>query len=561
MKKKSLSMLCILPLLSFNLWSLEEKQLSADKKSDTKIATLPAQLTPAVDECDDIINTSGTASNWVQITNDTNLSYQTTDTGDRVMDFSSVGYMGGGVAFPSVNVMRTIQPSGNDDTVAIQNAINEVSSLPLQNGFRGAILLAPGTFNLADSLTINASGLVLRGSGTGSAGTKINLLGSPHVFIQIGTPQNAKMIGAATRITDSYVPSGVTTIHVASTAGFAPGNTVILKRPVTQEWLDLIKMSYLCDGCQWIPPGGAFQYDRVITKVDATSNTITLDSAIADSLDSAYLQPNGATLYKYSMTGRIQQIGVEQIRVIAPAPDVVPVPFPTGPTFSVLQLSGVQNAWVQNVVAEGFIPGIVVNGSSKWVTLQDVIFDKTPLAVIGGAGQAQFSLTNSQFVLCNRCISSGDYNFAFATGSTTLGPNVILNSSASGVTHIQPHMRWSTGLLLDNVTAVNGGIEYMSRGSLGGGHGWTMGWGVLWNTISKTVILQQAPGTRTWAIGVTGTLTPPPFPYGGPSTEKDKTNQYPATTELWGSKATPSSLYLAQLCKRLGRSAVTNIGY
>ena len=62
------------------------------------------------------------------------------------MDFSHAGYMGGGVAIPTVPVAVTIGPSGGDDTQAIQAAIDMVSRMPLVNGFRGAVLLRPGAY-------------------------------------------------------------------------------------------------------------------------------------------------------------------------------------------------------------------------------------------------------------------------------------------------------------------------------------------------------------------------------------------------------------------------------
>ena len=82
------------------------------------------------------------------------------------MDFSHAGYMGGGVALPDVPVKKTIEPSGgDDDTATIQAAIDEVSKLPLENGWRGAVLLAPGTYPCEGTIRISTSGVVLRGSG------------------------------------------------------------------------------------------------------------------------------------------------------------------------------------------------------------------------------------------------------------------------------------------------------------------------------------------------------------------------------------------------------------
>ena len=43
-------------------------------------------------------------SQWVYMNGDNKLHYKTTEKGDRIMDFSHAGYMGGGVAIPAVPV-------------------------------------------------------------------------------------------------------------------------------------------------------------------------------------------------------------------------------------------------------------------------------------------------------------------------------------------------------------------------------------------------------------------------------------------------------------------------
>ena len=73
---------------------------------------------------------------------DGTLIYTPDENGNSIPDFSHAGYMGGGVALPDVPVKQTVSPSGGaDDTGLIQAAIDDVSSLPLENGFRGAVLL------------------------------------------------------------------------------------------------------------------------------------------------------------------------------------------------------------------------------------------------------------------------------------------------------------------------------------------------------------------------------------------------------------------------------------
>src|SRR5439155_14040183 len=104
-------------------------------------------------------------SEWVHLGADGKLIYKKTQTGDRIMDFSTAGYLGGGVPLPDVPVKRTVQPSGKgDDTAVIQAAIDEVAAMPLDGKFRGAVLLAPGIYHCSNTITISASGIVLRGS-------------------------------------------------------------------------------------------------------------------------------------------------------------------------------------------------------------------------------------------------------------------------------------------------------------------------------------------------------------------------------------------------------------
>ena len=114
--------------------------------------------------------TAQPASHWIYPGKDGKLIYSTLPTGDRIMDFSYAGYMGGGVALPTnVPVRRTLHPSGApDDTQLIQAAINEVATMPPENGFRGTIQLAAGSFTCSGTLYIPASGIVLKGSGSGT---------------------------------------------------------------------------------------------------------------------------------------------------------------------------------------------------------------------------------------------------------------------------------------------------------------------------------------------------------------------------------------------------------
>jgi hypothetical protein len=177
-------------------------------------------------------------SQWVYPGPDSKLVYKTLPTGDKIMDFSHAGYMGGGVALPKVAIKKTIAPSGDDDTAKIQAAVDEVAGLPLVNGFRGAVLLAPGVYSCAETIKISASGVVLRGSASkGDKQSTLKLVGQPHNGITVAGKVGDKepFEGAKTKIADGYVPSGATSFTVADAKGFAAGDTITVRKTVTAE--------------------------------------------------------------------------------------------------------------------------------------------------------------------------------------------------------------------------------------------------------------------------------------------------------------------------------------
>src|SRR5262245_38121808 len=121
---------------------------------------------------------AGGYSEWVYPGSNGRLVYKATPAGDRIIDFSHAGYMGGGVALPVVPVRKSLRPSGQDDSKLIQSAVDEIAAMPLVNGFRGALQLEAGTFTCSSTITIAASGVVVRGSGMGAGGTTIKMTGS-----------------------------------------------------------------------------------------------------------------------------------------------------------------------------------------------------------------------------------------------------------------------------------------------------------------------------------------------------------------------------------------------
>jgi hypothetical protein len=495
---------------------------------------------------------------------DGRLVYKTTPTGERIMDFSYAGYMGGGVALPEVPVRRTVQPStAGDDTNAIQAAIDEVAKLPPQNGFRGAVLLAPGTFTCADTIRLNADGVALRGSGSapGKDRTTIKLAGRPHVAISVragdrfsrgrrGDDDRAARQGAHTAITDAYVPSGVTSFNVASANGFAPGDRVEIRKPVTAAWVRFMHMDDLVrDGKPqtWIGTGEPLTTERVVAAV--SGNTITVDVPLSDSIDTKFLDPSHpAELVKLAgkPRGRVVQCGVESLHIECP-PQAINH---TESHFSAIRMSG-EDCWIRDVVCDETMNSVGISG--RRITLQRVTINRKAMHQ-GSSKPAEFAPNGTQ-VLMDRCSVTGDNIWFAATGAGVAGPVVLLNCTFHGTGRAESHQRWSTGMLYDNVVAEAGGLDFRNRGEMGSGHGWTMGWGVAWNCRAKDFVIQQPPGTTNWMIGCVGESSPKPRPF-------DKSPALAlGVVDSAGKPVTPESLYLTQLAERLGPQAMKNIGY
>jgi hypothetical protein len=492
-------------------------------------------------------------SRWVHLGAHGRLVYAQTARGDRIPDFSYAGYEGGGVALPHVPTKSTVKPSGVDDSDAIQAAIDAVSALPLVDGFRGAVELAPGTFHCDRTLSITASGVVLRGAGDGKDGTTISMTGAPHLALRIEGRLEQQETGAAIAISDAYVPAGAITIHVADPAKLHPGDTVLISKPVTPAWVHFMGMDDLHRNGRdehWVS-ASHLDVRRRIAAIHG--NELTLDVPLMDSYDTRFFDRGHATVTAIAVSGQIDHVGVEDLKFAAPAQSIA-----LGqPAFSGMQVRDVVDGWARRVTWQDTTNGVSVNaGSGRMTFEQCAIVQQLP--VTSSAKPADFAIDGGQ-ILIDRCTGSGDSTFYVVTQDRGQGPVVVLHCRFVGNGHIEPHQRWFTGLLVDNCAVPDGGIDFMNRGEMGSGHGWAIGWAVAWNSTAKEFGMNTPPGSMIWSIGNRGDETDPAFPVfdGGPP----RAPLEPATIESAGKPVEPESLYLAQLRDRLGPAAVKAIGY
>src|SRR5581483_1440421 len=148
---------------------------------------------------------------------DGKLAYTAEASGDRVPDFSTAGYRGGGMAIPDVPVRVVVPRREGDNTARIQAAIDYVASLPADaHGFRGAVLLEKGRYDIAGGLKIAASGVVLRGQGMGPEGTVLFASGQDRrTLITISGVNDRQITSSEMAIADKYVPVNATKFRVS----------------------------------------------------------------------------------------------------------------------------------------------------------------------------------------------------------------------------------------------------------------------------------------------------------------------------------------------------------
>ena len=143
-----------------------------------------------------------------------------------LFDFSRCGYKQGVEPIPFVLAVITVRPGDGDDTDLIQQAIDTVSArAPDANGFRGAVLLAEGEFQVNRHLKISANGVVLRGSGNEE--TRILADGIDRrtlIRVEGAKPEE----GSSNTVASAALRAGDTQIELNNAMGLSVGDTVFL---------------------------------------------------------------------------------------------------------------------------------------------------------------------------------------------------------------------------------------------------------------------------------------------------------------------------------------------
>ncbi len=500
---------------------------------------------------------------------DGRLEYAPDERGNVIPDFSHAGYMGAGVKLPRVKARATVKPGGGNDSERIQAAIDRVSALaPDKEGFRGAVLLKRGKYELEKPLRIAASGVVLRGEGQDERGTILfgkgavtgrsvpELHMTAHLVIVRGTSGIASVSGAARRIRDEYVPVGARSFRVESADGLNVGDKVIVRRHGNREWIRKIGMDLENEEWAWRPI--AIDFDRVIVGIEG--DRITVDAPLVCAVETPW---GGGEIIPYEDDGRIYRVGVENIRGISDFnPDVRRSDFGNidRPTYRGMEYSAdeehywnfiyiddARDVWVRNVTALHFANSTVFIGPGvARATVRDCV-SLEPVSFVAGWRRFTYQI-RGQLCLIHRCRSDRGRHSFVLNGPTAAGPNVFLDCEATRpYSSSEPHSQYVTGALYDNVR-VPLTARFWKEISIG----WAGANTVFWNC-EGIFLVQKPPTAQNFSIGHIGMHA---MFYNTRYMDYGKEDGY---IESLDEHVRPRSLYLQQLEDRLGKQAVKNM--
>lgn len=413
------------------------------------------------------------------------LTYTPDELGNIIPDFSQVGYQYGDVPIPEIATLVEVSPVDGDDGATIQAAVNSLYNVePDENGFRGAVLLKAGVYQVSGQIKISASGIVLRGEGDTDSGTVIIAEGtSDRDLIKVDNGSSRSLL-SSTRVPvlEDYVPVGRKYVIVSDAPGYTEGDNIVLYRPGTSQWISDLKMNQLTPSegtTQWTASGYSFYFERLVTKVNG--DTIFFRNPVVMAMEKRY---GGGAVYKYTFN-RLKNIGIENICLKSAYTSETDELH----SWSAIGIYSAENCWVRNVTSWYFALSCVKLEKNSRLTSVLNCHSKEQKSIITGGRRYPFQ-TNGSLNLFKDCTTT-EARHDYATGARVCGPNVFTgNSAVNSHSDIGPHHRWAMGTLY-NLIVTDNEINVQDRDDMGTGHGWSGANQVFWSCNGAASICQS----------------------------------------------------------------------
>ena len=475
---------------------------------------------------------------------DTNgrLRYAADSSGTIIPDFSWAGYHNGTVELPGIPTVARVDARAGDATARIQAAIDEVGRMPLgANGYRGAVELGPGRYELVGVVHLNHDGVVLRGTGRDADESSNTILFAPgtdlraRVVLGSGQTNWPEVSGTRTNITTQLVSVGERSFDVADAGGLQMGDSIVVVHPITTAWLAAVHGGSTGSDPAWTPGDlGPITFLRHVAAKNG--NRVTLDAPVFDSIDRALVQ---GYVYKTNRNV-VRHAGIENLRVdsaYAATDDEMHAN-------NSIDITGAEDVWVRHVTALHFVyAGVRITNGARITVADSEALD--PIAIRTGGRMYNFACQERcQLVLFTRCHATNGRHHFVSNGTTSVSGIVFHRGISEGGDSSEGHRRWSQGLLYDAIQWMgSGGLHLGCRGDYGTGHGWAAVNSVSWNDHFDRghATVEMPPLGQNWAIGA------------GPFNSSTRlcSDSVDGHFEHNAMPLRQESLYEAQLCDRL----------
>ncbi|KAF9303559.1 hypothetical protein BGZ74_003491 [Mortierella antarctica] len=508
--------------------------------------------------------------------------------GDRIMDFSMVGWNEGNTDLPDPKsqvpiVMRLVPRPGSDsntdtgdDTDRIQAAIDKVTEITSASVSTtsvvptGALVLARGVYKITKPLKIQGSGILFRGDPAGGSRIVCNWdPAGPRYAIEVMGDDDEMMDETRTPIMSEYTPVGSFFLALDPSyfedTGLAVGDKVVLTRIGNDRWVKDIGMDNFGSNKKGVKPWrkmSGHMY-RTIKSLNAQTGIVQLDAPVPISIMRKY---GGGWVTKYE-DNKLRAVGIQFLDMVFPrnigrtTNDMLDKKGRGSQDYRfaheifanyAMRLDNVQHVYVSHITSAFFHNFVSVGSNAHHLTFDSVVHSYPDDML---SGQSAFQLSG-QLVLIKNSLSQGSFHF-FVDISHVMGPNVVHRAQAINVAkphqpmptdfapgEVGPHAKFCTGLLFDQVVT-DGAIMIVNRGSMGTGQGLTGANSVVWNSRAREGILtHRARGFQNFVIG---------------SEDYDAEDRMSWSLHGWkehlGAEVLPGSLYLRQLADRMSRLA------
>lgn len=412
------------------------------------------------------------------------------------IDFSYAGY-GAGKPLPQVVAVLRVVPSGADDTARIQGALDAVARRAAgKDGFRGAVVLAPGRFHVAGQLSLRASGVVLRGAGVERT-TVVAEGVDRRALIEMGA-HAIPASGQAIAVRED-AEAGSRRLFLDSVDGLCVGQHVVVTRPSTQAWIDPLGMTNLPGNfaslrLDWKPGSRNLLWDRVVMAVDAGARSIELDAPITMALEKRW---GGGTVAGVTEQTQTEKIGVEDLTLESSVNAAQP--FDEDHAWIAVQIDSLEDGWVRHVVARHFVTSAVrVNTHGRRITVADCQ-SLAPVSEKAGYRRQSF-VVDGQQVLVVRCLGEDGMN-DFASGMLASGPNVFLDCVARHALGASGSFEsLSAGVLYEQVRIPDARLQLILDFDRAQGAGWTAANSLIWNSEAQSLDALGIPGAQNRVV-------------------------------------------------------------